>query len=148
MDGTEFKSYSCGEHIEDGIYDGLDEQVYREAPYWSSTEGKRFLDPSYTPLHRAVGASGNGINPSVAAIGQYAHAKVLEPHRLLADPPLFEVWPGVTRQGGFHARREEVEPFGTRLITAKEFEAGSGAGQAILDNRALRSLIDHPNRAK
>ena len=48
MDGTEFKSYSCGEYIEDGI-DGLDEQVYRDGPGWSSTEGKRFLI-SYTPL--------------------------------------------------------------------------------------------------
>ena len=58
MDGTEFKSYSCGEYIEDGIYDGLDEQVYRDGPGWSSTEGKRFLDPAYTPLHRAAGSSG------------------------------------------------------------------------------------------
>ncbi|MGB0796397.1 MAG: PD-(D/E)XK nuclease-like domain-containing protein [Paracoccaceae bacterium] len=148
MDGTEFKSYSCGEYIEDGIYDGLDEQVYRDGPGWSSTEGKRFLDPAYTPLHRAAGSSGIGINPSVAAIGQYAHAKVLEPHRLINDPVLFEVWHGATRQGGFHARREEIEPFGTRLITTKEFEAGSGAGQAILDNPAMRSFVDHPNTAK
>ena len=50
--------------------------------------------------------------------------------------------------GGFHARREEIEPFGTRLITTKEFEAGSGAGQAILDNPAMRSFVDHPNTAK
>ena len=97
MDSTQFKSYSSGEYIEDGIYDGLDEQVYRDAPCWSSTEGKLFLDPAYTPLHRAAGSSGNGINPSVAATGQVAHAKVLEPHRLREDPPLFEVWPGATR---------------------------------------------------
>lgn len=149
-DGTQFQSYSSGEDIKDGIYDGLDEQIYREAPFWNYSVAKLFLDDGFTSLHRAKGTGGRGINPSVAVVGQYAHALALEEHRLTGEngPPLFEVWPGKTRQGGFHARREEIEPWGQRLMTTTEFEAGSGAGRAFLENTAMRKVIDHPNSAK
>jgi hypothetical protein len=149
-DGTKFKSYSSGEDIKDGIYDGLDEQLYRDASYWNYSVAKLFLDDGFTPLHRAEGTGSGGINPSVAVVGQYAHAYALEQHRLTGEYgyPLFEVWPGKTRQGGFHARREEIEPWGQRLMTTTEFEAGSGAGRAFLQNTAMRKVIDHPNSLK
>ena len=96
-DGTKFKSYSSGEDIRDGIYDGLDEQLYRDAPYWNYSVAKLFLDDGFTSLHRAKGTGGRGINPSVAVVGQYAHALALEPHRLTGENglPLFEVFTSI-----------------------------------------------------
>lgn len=148
MDGIEFKSYSSGEDIEDGIYHELGEKFYRDAAYWNFSSSKLFLDDGFTALHRVNGTGARGMNPSVSVIGRYAHVKSLQPYLLQADIPLFEVWHGATRQGGFHARAQEIKPWGTELMTTKEFEAGSGAGQAFLDNPAMRKVIDHSGSAK
>lgn len=137
MPGIELAPYGT---IQYGVHENLGETEYRNAAAWSSTEGRQFLNPEYTSLHRASSTGGNFIPPSTAVIGRYMHMKCLEKDRLANGA--FEVWHGATRQGGFHDRRLELEPFGVELMTTKEFEAGSGAADGILSNSAMRKFLD------
>ena len=146
MDGIEFESYS--DEIAYGCHPGLSEDDYRNWPAANHSYAKLFNDPAITAAHLACGNGNSTVAAHIAAPGSIAHVLTWEPCRMQQDPPAFEVYPSQTRQGMFHERRMEVESFGSKLVTQKEWDAGAGAAEAVLANPRMRWFIDHPQTEK
>jgi hypothetical protein len=146
MPGIQFESY--GTEIGYGIHPGLPEQTYRDLPASNFSFAKLLNDPAITRAHLLCGSGLSTVAPHIAAPGTVAHVLTWEPHRQMADPPAIEVYEAQTRQGNFHERRQEVEPFGTTLVTRKEWDAGAGAAEGVKNNQQMRWFIDDPDTDK